>query len=268
MINFSTTSITAAANTTTVTASPTNYQEKLLIKYRNHSGNESEIILDSLLVRDSCRCRQCVDPSSQQKLFQTADIPTSVAGRIEYKHSQADLNTAAGTDDADKVVATISWLNDVPGYPAEHKTELTAEMLASMTVLSSLSSSCSRSSSLIRASERAKDTRIPWTAVDMARAVQWFDYDMYMRSDETLFAVVEALRIYGLAFIRAVPDFVPKESTQPSETITVECIAERIGSLRNSFYGRSWDVRSVPGATNVAYTHQYLGMHMDLLYVI
>lgn len=32
-------------------------------------------------------------------------------------------------------------------------------------------------------------------------------------------------------------------------------------------YGRTWDVRSVPEAKNVAYTSQDLGFHMDLLYM-
>jgi alpha-ketoglutarate-dependent taurine dioxygenase len=41
----------------------------------------------------------------------------------------------------------------------------------------------------------------------------------------------------------------------------------RIGNLRDTFYGRTWDVKSVPEAKNVAYTAQYLGLHMDLLYM-
>ena len=254
-------------STATATTPSQNYQKNLFVKHHSHDGAESEIVLDSLLVRDSCRCRQCVDPSSQQKLFQTADIPTSIAGRINNHHSEATRTATTGTDDVERVLATISWVNDVPGYSAEHKTELTAEMLASISVSSSSPSSYLKSSSLARESERAGDTRVLWTAADMARAVQWFDYDTCMRSDETLFTVLEALRVYGLAFLRGVPDSASKENRQPTEAITVECIAERIGSLRNSFYGRSWDVRSVPGATNVAYTHQYLGLHMDLLYV-
>ena len=260
--NFSTVS-----TTNTITTPSHDFRKNIAINHRDDDGSESKIVLDSLLVRDSCCCRLCVDPSSQQKLFQTADVPTSIAGRIDNEHGEANRASTTGTDDDKRVVATVSWVNDVPAYPAEHRTELTAEMLASMAVLSSSSSSHSTKSPTVRAPGKAKDSRIPWTAADMARAVQWFDYDTYIRSDETLFAILEALRVYGLAFIRGVPDSVLKEGEQPGEAVTVESIAERIGSLRNSFYGRSWDVRSVPGATNVAYTHHYLGLHMDLLYV-
>ena len=38
-------------------------------------------------------------------------------------------------------------------------------------------------------------------------------------------------------------------------------------SIKNTFYGETWDVRSIPNAKNVAYTHQHLGFHMDLLYM-
>ncbi|KAL9626315.1 MAG: hypothetical protein Q9164_007902, partial [Protoblastenia rupestris] len=47
----------------------------------------------------------------------------------------------------------------------------------------------------------------------------------------------------------------------------VSKMAERIGPLRNTFYGSTWDVRSVAKAKNVAYTNQHLGFHMDLLYM-
>ena len=36
--------------------------------------------------------------------------------------------------------------------------------------------------------------------------------------------------------------------------------------IRNTFYGTTWDVKSVKQSKNVAYTHQHLGLHMDLLY--
>ena len=46
---------------------------------------------------------------------------------------------------------------------------------------------------------------------------------------------------------------------------TVSNIGTRIGALRNTFYGLTWDVKSKSGANNIAYTEQMLGMHQDLL---
>jgi len=71
-----------------------------------------------------------------------------------------------------------------------------------------------------------------------------------------LYDGLKQLQLYGLVFLRNVPD---------SEK-AIEDIGGRIGPLKNTFYGLTWDVKSVPQAKNVAYTHQYLGLHMDLLY--
>lgn len=62
---------------------------------------------------------------------------------------------------------------------------------------------------------------------------------------------------HGLLLVREVPHY----------ENAVEDMALRIGNLRDTFYGRTWDVKSVPQAKNVAYTAQYLGLHMDLLYM-
>lgn len=63
------------------------------------------------------------------------------------------------------------------------------------------------------------------------------------------------LQDYGLVLIDGVPEL---------ET-SVERIGERIGPLRDTFYGRTWDVKDKPNAENVAYTSKHLGLHMDLL---
>ena len=270
----------------TASAFPNARQNNLIINLGSKGSSKSGVEVDPILVRDSCRCQLCVDPASQQKLFQTADIPAEVSGRIIDEHSFNDTDNAGndGTDgDANRVIATISWTHDIPGYPAEHRTELTAEMFAAMVQwnssnLTPLESSSSSESEIEHTDAmparvtftnskfvNPEDSRFAWNAAEMARNVQWFDYDAYVRSDKTLFAVLEALRVYGLVFLRGVPESVLAGTKQPAEGITVESIAERIGPLRNSFYGRSWDVRSVPGAANVAYTHRYLGLHMDLL---
>ena len=76
-----------------------------------------------------------------------------------------------------------------------------------------------------------------------------------MNSDKTLLAVLKQLWSYGLAFLYNVP-------TKDQEIVK---IVTRIGSLKNTFYGPTWDVKSVPGAKNIAYTNLELGLHMDLL---
>ncbi|KAE8416734.1 hypothetical protein BDV36DRAFT_284264 [Aspergillus pseudocaelatus] len=43
-------------------------------------------------------------------------------------------------------------------------------------------------------------------------------------------------------------------------------IAARIGPVKDTFYGYTWDVRTVPDAINAAYTSNDLGFHTELLY--
>lgn len=85
----------------------------------------------------------------------------------------------------------------------------------------------------------------------------WVTYDDYMNNDVKLARALRNLQLYGLIFIENVPD----------SREMVAKLATRIGPLQNTFYGLTWDVRSVPEAKNVAYTNQHLGFHMDLLYM-
>ncbi|KAJ9623605.1 hypothetical protein H2203_005867 [Taxawa tesnikishii (nom. ined.)] len=83
------------------------------------------------------------------------------------------------------------------------------------------------------------------------------NYEDYMADDTNLSTALMQLQKFGLVFIRGLPD---------TEQAVVD-VANRIGPLKNTFYGLTWNVRSVPNAKNVAYTHQDLGFHMDLLYM-
>jgi len=96
-----------------------------------------------------------------------------------------------------------------------------------------------------------------WDKSMITEKVKFLSYGEYMHSDTTLLDALQQLKNYGLVFIKDVPE---------SEK-AVEEIGGRIGSLRDTFYGRTWDVKSVPEAKNVAYTDQNLGFHMDLLYM-
>jgi len=51
----------------------------------------------------------------------------------------------------------------------------------------------------------------------------------------------------------------------PTDETAVEAIAEKLGPVKNTFYGKTWDVKDKPMAENVAYTNVFLDLHMDLL---
>jgi hypothetical protein len=78
----------------------------------------------------------------------------------------------------------------------------------------------------------------------------------YLHTDQGFYTVLKYLNDYGLVFL---------DNVVENEFI-VEQLVKRIGEIRSTFYGLSWDVKNVEQAINIAYTSQELGPHMDLLY--
>lgn len=183
-------------------------------------------------LRDSCSCPQCRNPSSTQKTFQTTDIPAN----IEAESIEALEN---GT-------VTLTWKNDIPGFGLNHVSTFSRDFFSSHLTQKSLAAS----------HFPPPDPRV-WHKYKIAKELESINYEDYMKDDEVLHRALLFMNIHGLLLLKGVPE---------SET-AVEDIAGRMGTIRDTFYGRTWDVKSVPEAKNVAYTHQHLGLHMDLLYM-
>ncbi|KAK2592009.1 hypothetical protein QQS21_010280 [Conoideocrella luteorostrata] len=203
----------------------------------------------AVLLRDACSCPSCVHESTNQRLFSTADIPANIAPRV--------VETCGASDSI-----RITWENDVPGFRHDHTTTLKlADLRVTMQSGSAPGSHSDNFSSPVLWSRDAP-------------SLPDFDYEEYMKDDGTLFSLVRQLRTQGLAFVTNVPEL--EES--------LAAIAMRIGPIKDTFYGRTWDgmyasllflfnaslipkaVRTVPAAINAAYTTHELGFHTDLLY--
>jgi len=144
----------------------------------------------------------------------------------------------------------VTWKNDMPGFPASHKSVYSTKALLGC---KSLGHNAVLSSGGMTKSERP----VFWDKSMMEKKIKFLDYEHYLSSDYQLWVLLRELQSYGLVFLRGVPN----------SQNAVELIAKRIGNLRDTFYGRTWDVKSVPQAKNVAYTNVFLGFHMDLLYM-
>ncbi|KAF2009826.1 Clavaminate synthase-like protein [Aaosphaeria arxii CBS 175.79] len=198
----------------------------------NIDGNSR--VFDKVFLRDSCTCPQCMDPDSKQKLFQTSDIPQDI---------EASYRTI---EDPEKgLLVELEWSKDVPHFQPGHRTRHSMEWLRRALDTELQLRGCVRS-----------DDRVMWDREKITKKNKWVDYNEYMAEDKVLYDSLSHLNDYGLLFLKNVP-----ESEQ-----SVVNIAERIGNLKDTFYGRTWDVKSKPKAENIAYTHQFLGLHMDLLY--
>jgi gamma-butyrobetaine dioxygenase len=180
-------------------------------------------------LRDMCTCPRCVDPSTRQKLFVTADIPSDIALESvqELPHG-----------------VEIRWANDIPGLDP-HVSVFDKTIFDAMATTGS--------SKTLPPMPR----RRLWNDEQFRTEVPDCTYEAYMQDDAVLYQALQKLHSHGLLFLKNVPE-------SPESVIR---ITNRIGPLKNTFYGETWDVRSVPQAKNVAYTSQDLGFHMDLLYM-
>lgn len=192
-------------------------------------GQPVRLSLPYYYLRDLCKCPRCVDPHSKQRSFRTNDIPKNIYPR-HVKWDGKDLE--------------IKWANDIPGSEKTHTSRWNYKYLKDPVIHT-------------HEHDSKTTTTFHWNAALMQKLQHWISYDAYMNDDAQFTAAMRNLSRLGLIFIKNVP-----ESRE-----MVEKIATRMGPLRNSFYGSTWDVRSVPEAKNVAYTSQFLGFHMDLLYM-
>jgi gamma-butyrobetaine dioxygenase len=200
------------------------------IRIKNpHTGTGIGQIFDNIFLRDSCTCARCVDQSTRQKRFDSADIPSNI--RIREIQSR-------GTNDV-----ILTWKHDVAGFGPEHTTILPYSWLKQTPY-----------SPVTHAYEGGK---YAWNHLGLKARMQTFDYNEYMSDDKALFDLLQQLQSHGIAFIKNLPE---------AESSVIQT-ANRIGPLKNTFYGETWDVRSVSNAKNVAYTDVHLGFHMDLLYM-
>ena len=190
-------------------------------------------LVSPILARDACKCSECIDPSDRQRNFSYADISPNI--------SFDRISTMAKSEET-----IVSWRDDAPPHQTGKSTIFDKETIASLR-------------KPFR-SPRWNLYSIPqqlWDAETFTRETNRFDFNEYLNDDDALAAALRLLWRDGLVFIDGVPE---------SES-SVSQITTRIGPLMNTFYGPTWDVRSVPDAKNVAYTAKYLGFHMDLLYM-
>lgn len=181
-------------------------------------------------LRDMCTCPRCVDQSTRQKLFSTVEI-------------SPDIAIANVTELPDGI--HVRWNNDLPGFDESHTsvfTKATFDAMAARGSPKTLSPLPARSL---------------WTDQQFRSEGPDITFEAYMEDDATLYKSLQQLHSHGLLFLKDVP-------ASPN---CISRIVQRIGPLKNTFYGNLWDVRSVPEAKNVAYTSQDLGFHMDLLYM-
>jgi alpha-ketoglutarate-dependent taurine dioxygenase len=185
--------------------------------------------IDPVFLRDSCQCSLCVDGSTLQRKFVTAHIPQDIEAVFNGHSSHGRVK--------------VKWKNDIPGFPTDHQSVYSKPYLRTLT-------SPSPGSAVAR-------KRHYWDRATLRGRLNVTSYRDFVHDTEAYKTAMSALHRDGLIFIKEVDAYEQ----------AVGRMARRLGPLRSTFYGPTWDVRSVSDSKNVAYTNQHLGFHMDLLYV-
>ncbi|GAB5585988.1 hypothetical protein Unana1_00888 [Umbelopsis nana] len=184
-----------------------------------------------LWLRDNCQCPQCLHSTNRQKLHSSADVPLDIA-------PESTNLTDEGLE--------ITWNKSL-----RHHTDSVVHK--SFYPLSWLSKYSSPS---LRQQFRFNNLNfITWDRTLMEAENKFITYEQY-NTEKGLYKALKQLFDYGIVFLKNVP----------TEDSKVTEVAEKVGNIRESFYGRDFDVKSVAKSTNIAYTSLYLGFHMDLLY--
>ncbi|KFA46473.1 hypothetical protein S40293_04245 [Stachybotrys chartarum IBT 40293] len=95
-----------------------------------------------------------------------------------------------------------------------------------------------------------------WDAAMLEKKIASIDYSRFKEYDGKWDAIMQLCHL-GIVIVKNVP--LKEES--------VSAVAERIGPVRETFYGRTFNVKAKPNPDNVAYTAESLGLHQDLLYL-
>ncbi|ETS02855.1 Clavaminate synthase-like protein [Trichoderma reesei RUT C-30] len=192
-------------------------------------------------LRDSCSCPRCRDPSSGQKTFSSVEIPVDI-GLESVKPTKKGLEIDKDKDGSNKHTMLLPW--DSVDLSLKRKA------MQDMTL--------PRPRSILR---RTGVTY--WDRQLLTQHIRRIDYAAFMQDDnnnnksEAFWDVVIDLCRLGIVFLQNVP----------RDPLSIERITTRIANIKETFYGRTFDVRAKPDAENVAYTNGFLGLHQDLLYL-
>lgn len=195
--------------------------------------------LYSTTLRDSCACVKCQDPSSGQKNFATTDVPVNV----EVENIRLD-DTGVG----------ITFRNDIERLARDgHEMILPWDTIEKALGYRDVE----RFTHPRQDAVYPKTGRTFWDTETINKRIRKIDYHEFMKGEEAFWQSLLDLANLGLVFLKNVPH----------DENSIVNITTRIANIKETFYGRTFDVRAKPDAENVAYTSGYLGLHQDLLYL-
>lgn len=221
-------------------------------------------------LRDNCPCARCLHPTNRQKLHNSFQVPTDIAP------VSVAIDGAALVLEWDRDLEPLHLDGETPKsrLATPHRTELPLERLIAGAYLTTKQGPAGT------VALPSSHARVPFPPVVWDRPLLEKSPDLFVDFadicpsnhpspafetiepglDRGLYRFLKQLSDYGLCIVRGVP-------ASTGNKLGIEAVAERIGPILETFYGRTWDVKSIERSNNIAYTNVELGLHTDLWWV-
>jgi len=234
-------------------------------------------------LRHNCQCPACLDPVTGQRLIEITDIPNGCG--VTVTAQSADSVTVVFTPEGHRATFGRAWLAEhaLPAPPGAPATALAAQAAGGprrspwLTGRAGLDGRAAvngaalpaappvtplpagvppageRSSGVLPAGRRTEDAKRLWRAADLAGQLPGADWADYLADDAVRLACLEAVAVTGFALLRGV-------DPEPGAVLRV---AESFGYVRETNYGRLFDVRVTADPDNLAFTSRAIAPHTD-----
>ena len=180
-------------------------------------------LLAAILLRDSCGCPECRDSGSGQRLGSVTDLPADVS--VIEARAVGDSVEVIFAPDGHRAVFSRAWLAE-QGSPVEHdRIE----------------------------DDRIEDAKRLWTSREAAAALPGRSWPRYLADERDRASCLQALLRDGFFLLHDVP-------CGPGAVLDV---AASLGYVRETNYGRLFDVRVEATPANLACTGLPIAPHTD-----
>jgi gamma-butyrobetaine dioxygenase len=173
-------------------------------------------------LRANCPCADCLDPGSGQRRAAITDLPADVTV-AEVLASDAAVEVIFGPD-GHRAVFAVGWLARYGGPGGEAGTGAAGPGPHGQD------------------DDRTEDAKCLWAPADLGGGIPQGGWPRYLADPEHRRACLSAVLTHGLVVLHEVP----------CEPGAVLAVARSLGYVRETNYGRLFDVRSEPAAANLA----------------
>jgi gamma-butyrobetaine dioxygenase len=186
--------------------------------------------LPAVWLRANCPCASCQDPGSGQRLAAITGLPADVTV-ASVLASDAAIEVIFGPD-GHRAVFAAGWLARYGDPGGEAGTQPGPGLPDD---------------------DRAEDAKRLWAAADLDGGIPQGWWPRYLADPEHRSACLSAVLTHGLVVLHDVP----------GEPGAVLAVARSLGYVRETNYGRLFDVRAEPAAANLAFTRLPIAPHTD-----